>query len=112
MTHQVTQDLLDCPFCGGEPTTYEGTYTSSVKCDNGHAIHVYKPTIAEAVDAWNTRQSHTTEWQKDLADVLEPFADLADEADSYRHQRGSTCEWRISYDDLSRARDIFRLVRE
>lgn len=47
--------LLPCPFCGGKPTAYEGRYTSSVKCDNGHAMHEYKPTLVEAIAAWNTR---------------------------------------------------------
>lgn len=47
--------LLPCPFCGSDPSAYEGKYVSSVKCDNGHAIHEYKPTLAEAITAWNTR---------------------------------------------------------
>lgn len=49
--------LLPCPFCGGEPQAYEGKFCSSVKCDNGHAIHEYKPTLHKAIAAWNTRAS-------------------------------------------------------
>ena len=48
--------LKPCPFCGGEPKWYEGKFCASVKCDNGHAIHEYKPTLIEAIAAWNTRQ--------------------------------------------------------
>lgn len=49
------EQLLPCPFCGGQPTAYEGKHCSSVKCDNGHAIHEYKPTLAQAIAAWNKR---------------------------------------------------------
>jgi hypothetical protein len=42
------------------PNSYEGKVCSSVKCDNGHAIHVYEGSLAEAIAAWNTRAD---DWQ-------------------------------------------------
>lgn len=51
----LADGLLPCPFCGGEAASYEGKHCSSVKCDNVHAIHVYQPSLAEAIAAWNQR---------------------------------------------------------
>ena len=72
-----TPGLLPCPFCGGEAATYEGKYCSSVKCDNGHAIHEYKPTLAEAIAAWNTREGLNPEAVADVVAALEAMTDLA-----------------------------------
>lgn len=42
----------------------------------------------------------------ELVEVLLPFAAMADVADEYGHGPGSTCEWRMSYDDFARARAL------
>jgi hypothetical protein len=41
-----------------------------------------------------------------LEEALRPFAALADEADGLGHKSGSSCPWRIAYDDLARARSV------
>ena len=37
-----------------------------------------------------------------VREAVEPFLALKAQADAKRHLRGSTCEWRIAYDDLDR----------
>ncbi len=39
-----------------------------------------------------------------LVEALAPFVKLAELADRYGHEPGSSCSWRIAYDDLARAR--------
>jgi hypothetical protein len=38
----------------------------------------------------------------ELLEALRPFQELYKQAVSYRHDPGSTCEWRIAFDDLAR----------
>ena len=53
-------DLLNCPFCGGNASTFED-YDSSAweaSCFNGDCRvepHVWEKTKAEAIAAWNDR---------------------------------------------------------
>jgi ribosomal protein S27AE len=39
-----------------------------------------------------------------LEEALEPFADLAATADKFGQEPGSTCPWRLEYNDIDRAR--------
>jgi hypothetical protein len=39
-----------------------------------------------------------------LEEALRPFADIAPMTDWLGHEPGSTCAWRLAYDDLNRAR--------
>lgn len=80
MTHQVTQDLLPCPFCGGvaELTGHQAP-EFWVRCDR---IGCKSSTEAfgskdKAIAAWNTRQSHTTEWQDKLVEALDVLSGLS-----------------------------------
>lgn len=41
-----------------------------------------------------------------MVEALAPFAALAKRADAFRHEPGSSCTWRIDYDDLARARAV------
>lgn len=64
-------ELLPCPFCGGEADEYEGDYGNGIYCMMcgamvGEPIHLeYRTTkrvsIAEAIDAWNTRAERVGE---------------------------------------------------
>ena len=51
----LREALEPCPFCGEQPTTYQGRMIASVKCDNGHAVHIYAQPLERAVTEWNTR---------------------------------------------------------
>lgn len=57
-------------------------------------------TIAELRDDLAKARARVAE----LEAALRPFSDLADRADAFRHGPGSTCLWRLAYDDLARAR--------
>lgn len=48
----------------------------------------------------------------ELEAALRPFVSLADEADNFGHQPGSSCEWRIAYDDLAAAKQILAKGKE
>lgn len=64
---QANSDLLFCPFCGGEAhikevvSACEKLYT--VGCSNsecmGYETWLLKPTVDEAVAAWNRRAERT-----------------------------------------------------
>lgn len=57
--------LLPCPFCGGEPVTVNMSYmrtsgevvlqmaTGCLAC----GVPIIRPTLAEAIAAWNTRKA-------------------------------------------------------
>ena len=86
----MRNELLPCPFCGGEPTLYQDETTGhwAVRC----VKDTIKPTLlnshgatawgysctdpAEAIKAWNTRAERTCSLklflgQNETADILE-----------------------------------------
>ena len=75
---QANSDLLFCPFCGGEAhikevmSACENLYT--VGCSDsecmGYETWLLKPTVDEAVAAWNRRAERTC--HVDLTESNEP----------------------------------------
>lgn len=64
----MENELLPCPFCGGEADEYEGNYGNGVYCMNcgamvGEPIHLEyrvteRVTYEQAIAAWNTRADY------------------------------------------------------
>ena len=64
-----TNELLPCPFCGGEADEYEGDYGNGIYCMMcgamvGEPIHLEyrvseRVTMEQAIEAWNTRHERT-----------------------------------------------------
>ena len=64
-------ELLPCPFCGGEAVMFEddygdwhvycgdGWYVERNLCPGYHAIDCMYITKAQAIEAWNTRAERT-----------------------------------------------------
>ncbi len=46
------------------------------------------------------------------ADALRPFAACNETAQEYGHEPGSTCTWRISFDDTARALEVLQKMEE
>ena len=96
----MTEALAPCPFCDGDADTYKGRHSSSVKCDNGHAIHVYGDTIDAAITAWNTRPPNPLQadvealWAR-VAE-LESFVRVADELCAATNQLVAVCNARTA----------------
>lgn len=78
MTTPTPDDLLPCPFCGGQPLIEQLPKGSwDVGCDNDNCFtHCVFSTKDKAVEAWNTRTPPAQD-EVDLAE-LEPAIDLID----------------------------------
>lgn len=79
-------ELLPCPFCGGEADEYEGDYGNGIYCMMcgamvGEPIHLeYRTTkrvsIAEAIEAWNTR--YHSEFEKTVIKAWKEIKDYTE----------------------------------
>lgn len=75
---------------------------------------IYAPAAHEAIDAgdYDSHQDaqaiarHRSEAVEELVEVLGPFALMAEVAEEHGHGPGSSCEWRMSYDDFAAARAL------
>lgn len=67
----MSDELLPCPFCGGEAYTVErGIYGWSIECDTPFcpcSFAAYRDK-AEAIAAWNTRAERTCKYIGDDID--------------------------------------------
>lgn len=58
----MSEELLPCPFCGGEAHISASSDGYGVECWNRRCIDIQLeqiPTEAEAIEAWNTRAERT-----------------------------------------------------
>ena len=82
------QDLLPCPFCGGEASIFPNftiKVAFVVECDECKSASAYFKTAAEAIAAWNRRPTPSpARAEQDLAEAV-----LRLDANSQRDKSGN-----------------------
>lgn len=55
----MSEKLKPCPFCGGPahstPEIHEANMAALIMCSDNDCVTLDRPTIVEAVEAWNRR---------------------------------------------------------
>jgi Lar family restriction alleviation protein len=87
-TMSNTEQLLPCPFCGGEavyfPQEYPDKTFHAVKCKNCYIVWEGHPTKSAAIEKWNTRaalsppQAVDEKGIREAAEELYPFNNAND----------------------------------
>jgi Lar family restriction alleviation protein len=81
----MSDDLKPCPFCGGEPFSFEDYGHSTaweVGCSNAQCRvepHVWEKTKDEAIASWNTRTKTKAEqaFDQQIADYVTELVEAA-----------------------------------
>ncbi len=97
---EMSDDLKPCPFCGGEPFSFEDYGHSTaweVGCSNSQCRvepHVWEKTKDEAIASWNTRTPDTS------IEALTAEREFFEE------------EWVSAVDKLNKAVELLTLCRD
>lgn len=85
---------------------YEERIIGGELCCRTSPDDYWRPVHPSRAAELYTDLSHLKADLEEAVGALRPFAKLADESDKFRHEAGSTCMYRVRYDDTAAARAI------